>query len=236
MPYYRNYRGRRKNLAALRYKKLYRRRKRRKRYRKRMTRIGVMSIKNPSTLPDSTRVKLVYNEVITMTNVSGVGNYIFRLNSLFDPNFTGVGHQCLGYDQWIQFYNSYEVHASSIKIRCIAKDTNPVQLVCYPAIDSTPLSQLSTAREQPYAKHTWVTSTTASVFNGIKNYISVKKLEGRQVLSNNYIATTSSNPANTRYWVLKCESQNQTDISDIYFDIRITYYCRLFRRLTLTGS
>lgn len=40
---------------------------------------------------------------------SGYGNYQFSLNSVFDPNATGVGHQPYGMDQLTALYNRYRV-------------------------------------------------------------------------------------------------------------------------------
>jgi len=40
----------------------------------------------------------------------------WRANSVFDPDFTNVGHQPMGYDQWALFYNHYVVLGSKISI------------------------------------------------------------------------------------------------------------------------
>lgn len=44
---------------------------------------------------------------------SAVGSYVgqlFNLNSLYDPDRTGTGHQPLGVDQYATFYNRYRVY------------------------------------------------------------------------------------------------------------------------------
>ncbi len=40
----------------------------------------------------------------------------FRLNSLFDPDFTNVGHQPYGFDQITPFYSRYQVDEVEIKL------------------------------------------------------------------------------------------------------------------------
>jgi len=55
-------------------------------------------------------VDLNYVSYVAITNTSGVlSKYQWRLNSLYDPDYTSTGHQPLGYDQWTPFYNHYVV-------------------------------------------------------------------------------------------------------------------------------
>lgn len=48
------------------------------------------------------------------------GQYVFNLNSLFDPDRTGIGHQPYGYDTLSSMYNRYRV------ISCGWRIQNPV--------------------------------------------------------------------------------------------------------------
>jgi len=60
-----------------------------------------------------------YSETQNFTTgaVSLVGTQqVWRLNSLFDPNFTGVGHQPYGYDQFNTLYSNYKVHKVKVKM------------------------------------------------------------------------------------------------------------------------
>lgn len=72
------------------------------------------------------RSKMRYNEQITITPVTGlVGSYIFRTNSLTDPNLTGVGHQPRGYDQLMSLYDHYTVIGAKITARFFISSTQP---------------------------------------------------------------------------------------------------------------
>jgi len=55
-------------------------------------------------------VTLKYTEVFSQSIAAGVGTQqTMNLNSLFDPNRTGTGHQPYGYDQLAALYNRYRV-------------------------------------------------------------------------------------------------------------------------------
>jgi len=72
-----------------------------------------------NVLPRSFRAKLPYAETFQFTTgAAGVAGTAQRmaLNSLFDPNYTGVGHQPYGFDQISTWYRTYLVHAAKIKL------------------------------------------------------------------------------------------------------------------------
>jgi hypothetical protein len=68
--------------------------------------------------PRERRVKLVYVDHFNVTGASGtLENRQFRLNSLFDPDYTATGHQPLAFDQWAAFYNHYCVHSARFEVQ-----------------------------------------------------------------------------------------------------------------------
>lgn len=65
-----------------------------------------------NTLADRSRyVKLRYVGYGTMNPAAAVTStcHVFRLNSLYDPDYTGAGHQPYGYDQMSTFWTDYRV-------------------------------------------------------------------------------------------------------------------------------
>jgi len=65
----------------------------------------------------SVETNMRYNDTFSI-NVAADNtvNQQFRLNSIFDPNFTGVGHNPLGYTQMATMYNRYVVSKVSVRI------------------------------------------------------------------------------------------------------------------------
>ncbi len=220
------------------YRKKYKKKRgfkgRTRKYRKRRryaNKINYMRVRGVTGFPDQLVVKLKYNEAFTMTNVGGFGSYTYRLNSLFDPNFTGTGHQPMNFDQYSALYQDYEVKASKLYVDVIPPDVNPIKVATIPARISTAPASIEQMSENTYSRVRWFANATTQQQGPIVNFMTVKKLEGRTTASVNYIANTGTNPSSTRFWHILVDSFTGTDISDIVFDVTIIYYSRFMRRI-----
>jgi len=62
---------------------------------------------------------LRYSTVVTLAvTIAGTPtSHLFRANSIYDPDFTGIGHQPYGYDTYASIYNHYEVLSSRIVVK-----------------------------------------------------------------------------------------------------------------------
>lgn len=70
--------------------------------------------------PQGRIVKMRYaDQFLAAPTTPNYWSNTFRANSIFDPDFTNVGHQPLGHDQWSNFYNHYIVIGSMIKVKVI---------------------------------------------------------------------------------------------------------------------
>jgi len=91
--------------------------------------------------PPRVRKTLRYHTTAPLTMTSGaLANYVFRANDLFDPDFTSTGHQPMGFDQMMVFYNHFAVDTCKIKLQFTNLTTT--QIHCGVRLDgsSTPLS------------------------------------------------------------------------------------------------
>lgn len=71
-----------------------------------------------------------------------------NLNSLFDPNRTGVGHQPYGYDQLSALYNRYRVISCKYVINAYS-GTNAIRYGCIASNDVPPINSMSELVENP---------------------------------------------------------------------------------------
>jgi hypothetical protein len=66
-----------------------------------------------------------YADVIRLTPGTSVAYYLFRATDMYDPDYTGTGHQPLGFDQYMLFYNHFVVAGSEIEISVHSESTEP---------------------------------------------------------------------------------------------------------------
>lgn len=112
--------------------------------------------RNPVGFPKKQLVNLRYNDsfLLNPTNGGAAVEYGFRANSIFDPDYTGGGHQPIGHDQWQTFYSTYCVVGSVITIRVLhdesaaASTANAVVGVLLNDTGTLPTTTKSTIQEQ----------------------------------------------------------------------------------------
>lgn len=60
--------------------------------------------------PDTLVTKLKYSDLITLTSTSNsLARYVFQPNNAYDPDYSGVGHQPMMFDQFAAVYARYVV-------------------------------------------------------------------------------------------------------------------------------
>jgi len=65
-------------------------------------------------LPTTKTIVMPYHMEM-ITNSAGISYNTFRSNSIYDPDYTGTGHQPRSHDQWAQYYKYYRVLSCYVK-------------------------------------------------------------------------------------------------------------------------
>lgn len=120
--------------------------------------------------------KMKYSDTFTLT-LAGNGNYIYNLNSIFDPNRTGIGHQPYGHDTLATLYNRYRVINCSYNISFYSGGS-VVRVVAIPVNQLyATVPSISELCEQPRSK--WAIQIPGGNTKMIKGKISIPSLMGR---------------------------------------------------------
>jgi len=101
---------------------------------------SIVELRMP-VFPARIKKLLRYSTSSALSAVSGVvQTYVFRANSLFDPDATGTGHQPMGFDQLMTWYNHYCVVAAKITVTFKAESGETGTVCIRQDASSTPLS------------------------------------------------------------------------------------------------
>lgn len=201
-------------------------------------------------LPQRFLTKMVYADQYTLNTpgnfTSNFGTeQAFRLNSMYDPDFTGGGHQAYGWDQIAAMYNKYLVHAVFIDVMFCDPTTDGI--VCgvqlQPPNDTNTISTrgLAHVREMPNVIIRQV-NDSGSQRTMAKAYVPLTKLYGvkKHVVEANlsqYSSVVSGSPAIQTYMKLAIADLQATgSAKSVQALVKITFYVELYDRVTLNQS
>lgn len=132
--------------------------------------------------PARTTKWLRYSTNATLTATSGtVATYVIRANDLFDPDFTSTGHQPMGFDQMMVFYNHFCVTHAKIKVVYHAAAANAAACVGAIRVDANSTAITSIDQIIEFGGLAMTTLEAKASFGSSKELelsVSVAKLQG----------------------------------------------------------
>ena len=109
-------------------------------------------------IPESIVMKMKYTAVLSYNSITTSPFYhFFKINDLYDPDQTGVGHQPYYFDQISNLWARYTVYGCKMDIRTVATVGNPA-VIMKGQRDVTPVGTADLAMERPDTKYVLMTS------------------------------------------------------------------------------
>ena len=175
--------------------------------------------------------KLPYSEgKLTMTQgASGQPTaYVFTANGLYDPNITGTGHQPMGFDQMMLFYEHYTVTKSKITVNFInVSVTDPACVGVLIAPDATIGTDANTLLENGmYVKKVLTIPAGGSSTGSITCSANISKINGKKDVKseNDFRGDITANPAEQTYFhVFSYNPFAAVQNNSVYFEVLIEY-------------
>jgi len=182
--------------------------------------------------PDKMFVKLKYNQS-SYFGATTIGQQVFRLNSLYDPDYTGAGTQPACFDQWCPaIYNRYRVRGAYVQIDFVNHDSASVTNAGYVLGNN-----LTT-----WADNRWMTQTRSQSallgHDGGANktsmsfYVDLKDIYG---ISREQLATDdgtqavyNANPTDSCLLTIVGSDAGLATNINLVWNCTITYYAELF--------
>ena len=191
--------------------------------------------------PDVALVRLPYTQsnsinTVGVTNV----NQIFNANSIFDPDFTGVGSQPLGRDEWSAFYGRYRVWRCTIVADFVNNATYPIR-ISLNASNTTTITSPDGEMQQKYSVNDIVGGSSAINRTRLSYSLYLPHLYGSTFAefsgSDRYQSLMSGSPSEVASFQI-CASTLDGGIAtwNLYYNVKIMYDCELFDRNELTVS
>lgn len=226
------------SLTRKRYKAKKPRNIRRRTYKPRAGPNAVVSRTSP--LPDRYLTKLHYSQLITLAYAGALTRNQFRMNSIFDPDYSGVGHQPMGHDELAVLYNKYRVRGCKYHLMFSNTDQNYQAEVVVQHRPNTVLSgSFQDALESPYRQYK-VLGAEGSGVRSISGYHDVAKVYGskKSVINtdDSFWANVGANPNSTTYMNIYAQNQATAIALTILVRVQLTYYVEFFERKILGGS
>lgn len=164
-------------------------------------------------IPQRFITKMKYTETVAMNSLNAY-TYAFNLNSVFDPNRTGTGHQPYGHDTFATMYNRYRVIGCSYTIQGF-NSTNTVVISANPANELVVFTNTDEAMENPRTK--WITQTAGGGIKVLKGNVYIPSLVGRSkaqyMADDRYQAQTGTSPNELAILNLACQSISSGDVT-----------------------
>jgi len=196
--------------------------------------------------PDSLVVRLKYNEVYTLTSTAGsIAKQVFRANSLFDPDFTNVGHQPMYYDQLSALYANYTVLGSKIRVLfspiadaiSTTQPSGPFEIGLLGEPGGTTSATASTLAETSGCKSTFL--NLAQGGNNVK-MLSATYSPTRDLAlpadDDTSGASVGASPTQTWYWTVWMRETGLGSPTSLNIKVEIEFLARFRRREDIAGS
>lgn len=150
-------------------RKRVKRRGGRRRYKKRGYTMKVM--KGVGFIAPRLITRMKYTDNLTISTLPTVMSlYEFRLNSVYDPNLTGTGHQPYGFDQLANLYLRYRVFACKWIIQ-IPPTSDALHIAVLPVNGATAVTSFTQVAEYPKAMVKSCSSSTNTTYFKGKCYL-----------------------------------------------------------------
>jgi hypothetical protein len=183
--------------------------------------------------PSSVRVHLPYVQRFSLNPTLGATvTQVFRLNSLFDPDYTGTGHQPRFFDQWCSFYTNYVVCGCHYEVTftCGTVDMNYVIYLDGSLISVTPgVSTPDDTAEFPNSQ--FLQQQAEGPVVRAAGYVSISHLQGSLRSDEVYVndqsnwAPVASNPPTTAYLYVSAAPSDGISSATSGVVVKLVYDC-----------
>jgi hypothetical protein len=203
---------------------------------------GLSIIRSPATLfPAAIQVRQNYTDSRDLSLTSGIfASYVYRMNSTFDPDYTGAGGQPYGRDQFAAIYSKYRVDAFHWDVSMAPNSVGLglcASVATCPANTPGPFSLITDVADLPWAK-TGIAPGTATPFKS-RGGFPLREFLGQSqaqfVGDDSNESVVGSNATALAYFHISAQN-NAGNTQSITYVAKLTYVVTYFLPLTMPPS
>lgn len=221
-------------------KRVYRRRRRK--MRSGFTSLTGGGLVSKSPMPKKFLFKTRYCEPIVTIDPGAAGvpsTHVFQANTLYDPDYTGVGHQPIGYDQIMPMYDHFTVIGSRIRVTATNTDGGSPQTVVVALKDNvTAINDMGRTIENGQCR--WGVLSESVAGGCTKTFtlgFSANKFFGCNVLDGDkYKGFENGNPNEGAYYHITVAPLEGVDAASVRCNVVIEYIAVLTEPKVLAQS
>ena len=216
--------------------------------KKRRRRTHKSRYKITTLIPKTKMVQLKYCGSFVLGDAMSNAGHLISAIGMYDPDYTGIGHQPLGFDQWMHFYHHYEVLSSKATFWIESAGTGTSDgtyavLRLDSDITDAPFdpilsTELESAVERPSTVVRHLKSSTAGGRVSISKSYSQAATFGRSARGNTTMkGTIAGNPTENMYYRLKLTNTIMgTSLQQHTVLFTVTYTAQLTERKDIAQS
>jgi len=187
-------------------------------------------IRGKDFMPETLYSQSEYRTQIFYSSVTTGQNYIFRGNSIYDPDQTGIGSTTIGFNIFSTIYSYYESPSSTIQIEWVNNSSVPMWLTVAPVAASIDTVNYLNAVGIAGARTAYVESTHGSQHGKVYNSANTKSMLGLAFGDVNTRSGFTGNPPQQWYWKISLDScDNATSLSGV-LNVTLRYKCKFTGR------
>lgn len=183
-------------------------------------------------IPQRFITRMKYAETYAPGNASGQSPWRLNLNSIFDPNRTGTGHQPYSHDTMASLYNRYRVIACNYLVTVYSSQGATLQVAALPANEEFAATSISDYRENPRCKY--MVQGTGAPVKFLKGKVYLPALTGRTkaqyMADDRYQAQFGASPSELMILNLNTQQLDESSLASTgtVYQVTLTYTVELF--------
>lgn len=187
-------------------------------------------------MPETLNTTLTYSDSGRISSALTEAIQVWRLNSLYDPDLTGVGHQPMGFDQIMGIYQYFRVNSVTVELIVRQRAAHGISVCMLPDVVGS-ATGFDNSNESPRVVGPVITASNqpANMLTATWKPHEILGIPYQDYAGDAiYNGTGAANPSSLAYWRFIVNSLDETTAIDCEYTVKISFRASFFGR-TIPG-